>query len=65
MTQAEATDKKILRSKCCCCERPVGKHGKHINFVNLHHRADWDFPAWGNFLNPQGRGTVLRRNLWD
>lgn len=46
MIQVEADiEKRILRFKCCRCDRPAGRHAKRVNLVGLPYRADWDYPT--------------------
>ena len=49
---------RVLRFNCCCCDRPAGKHGKHVNLVALPYRAGWEFPAQGDFFDPVGKAAV-------
>lgn len=37
------------KAKCCISEKPMST-SKHINMVQLHFKASWKFPVWGNFL---------------
>jgi hypothetical protein len=42
---------KLLRQKgkCCITGKPL-KDSKHINIIQLHMKASWEFPVWGNVI---------------
>jgi len=37
------------KGKCCITEKPL-KNSRHLNFIQLHIKASWEFPIWGNFI---------------
>lgn len=45
------------KGKCCISEKPL-KDSKHINMVQLHIRASWKFPIWGNFITGEQNMAV-------
>ena len=45
------------KGKCCITEKPM-TDSKYINVVQLHMRATWEYPVWGNFITGQQHMAV-------
>lgn len=45
------------KGKCCITEKPLTK-SKHINMVQMHIPAKWDYPVWGNFITGEEHMAV-------
>jgi hypothetical protein len=50
---------KLIREKvnCCITGKPM-KDSKYLNFVQLHMKAGWEFPVWGNFITGETNMAV-------